>query len=83
MTKYNVDDITTTVYDEFFRVLEVLPYNKYRGLVGNVARPMDLYVTVKDECDLKSVIGKARYPLFEVFDVKIEGVDKDDWTRFF
>ena len=78
MSKYNVNDITTTVYDEFFRVLEVLPYNKYRGLVGNIARPMDLYVTVKDEDDLKSVIGKARYPLFRVFDVKIEGVDKDE-----
>ena len=78
MTEYNVDDITTTVYDEFFRVLEVLPCNKYRGLVGDITRPMDLYVTVKDEYDLKSVIGKARYPLFEVFDVKIEGVDKDD-----
>lgn len=78
MIEYNVDDITTTVHYEFFRVLEVLPYNKYRGLVGDIARPMDLYVTVKDEYDLKSVIGKARYPLFEVFDVKIEGVDKDD-----
>ncbi len=78
MSKYNVDDVTTTIYSEFFRVLEVLPYNKYRGLVGSVTRPMDLYVTVKDEDDLKSIIGKARYPLFEVFDVKIEGVSKDD-----
>lgn len=82
MNKYNVDDITTTVYDEFFRVLEVLPYKKYRGLVGDIARPMNLYVTVKDEYDLKSVIGKARYPLFEVFDAKIEGVDseEEEWT---
>ena len=78
ISKYNIDDITTTVYDEFFRVLEVLPYNKYRGLVGNVAKPMDLYVTVKDEDDLKLVIGKARYPLYRVFDVFIEGVDKDE-----
>lgn len=77
MSKYNVDDITTTVYDELFRVLEVLPYNKYRGLVGDFARPMDLYVTVKDEDDLKPAIGKARYPLFRVFDVFIEGVDND------
>lgn len=78
MSKYNVDDITTTVYDEFFRVLEILPYGKYRGLVGSVARPMDLYVTIKDEDDLKPAIGKARYPLYRVFDVFIEGVDKDD-----
>ena len=77
MSKYNVNDITTTIYDEFFRVLEVLPYNKYRGLVGSLARPMDLYVTVKDEDDLKPAIGKARYPLYRVFDVKIEGVDND------
>ena len=34
MSKYKVDDITTTVYIELFRVLEVLPYNKYRRLVG-------------------------------------------------
>lgn len=78
MGKYSVDDITITVHYEFFRVLEVLPYNKYRGLVGDIARPMDLYVTVKDGYELKSVIGKARYSLFRVFDVKIEGVDKDD-----
>lgn len=78
MSKYNVDDITTTVYDEFFRVLEVLPYNKYRGLVGNVARPLDFYITIKDEDDLKPAIGKARYPLYRVFDVFIKGVDKDE-----
>ena len=78
MSKYNVDDVTITIHDEFFRVLEVLPYNRYRGLVGDIARPMNLYITVKAEDNLKSVIGKARYPLFEVFDVKIEGVDKDD-----
>ena len=77
MSKYNVNDITTTVYDELFRVLEVLPYNKYRGLVGDVARPMDLHISVRDEDELKKVIGKARYPLFRVFDVFIEGVDND------
>jgi hypothetical protein len=78
MSKYNVDDITITIDNDFFRVLEVLPYNKYRGLVGDIARPIDLHVTVKDEDELRSVIGKARYSLFRVFDVKIEGVDKDD-----
>ena len=78
MSKYNIDDITTTIYDEFFRVLEILPYGKYRGLVGNVARPMDTHISVRDENELKKIIGKARYPLFRVFDVKIEGVDKDD-----
>lgn len=78
MSKYNIDDITTTIYDEFFRVLEVLPYNKYRGLVGIIEQPITMHVSVRDEDELKSVIGKARYPLFRVFDVKIEGVDKDD-----
>ena len=78
MTEYNVDDITTTVYDEFFRVLEVLPCNKYRGLRGDITKPTDLFITVRDEKEIKNVIGKARYPLFEVFDVKIEGVDKDE-----
>lgn len=79
MSKYNIDNITTTIYDEFFRVLEVLPYNKYRGLVGSVSEPMYLHVTVRDEDELKPAIGKARYPLYRgVFDVFIEGVDKDD-----
>lgn len=78
MSKYNVNDITITIHDEFFRILEVLPYNKYRGLVGDIAKPINLYVTVKDEDDLRSVLGKARYSLFRVFDAKIEGVDKDD-----
>ena len=78
MSKYNVDDIAITIYDEFFRVLEVLPYNKYRGLVGDVARPMDMNISVRDEDELKPAIGKARYPLFRVFDVFIEGVDKDE-----
>lgn len=78
MSKYNVDDITTTVYDEFFRVLEILPYNKYRGLVGDVTQPINMHVAIRDEEDLKTVIGKARYSLFKVFDIKIEGVDKDE-----
>ena len=78
MNKYNVDDITTTVYDEFFRVLEVLPYNKYRGLVGIIEQPINMHISVRDADELKKVIGKARYPLFRVFDVFIEGVDKDD-----
>lgn len=78
MNKYNVDDITTTVYNELFRVLEVLPYNKYRGLVGIIEQPITLHVSVRDEDELKNVIGKARYPLFRVFDVFIEGVDKDE-----
>lgn len=78
MSKYNVDDITTTVYDEFFRVLEVLPYNKYRGLVGVIEQPICMHVSVRDEDELKPAIGKARYPLYRVFDVFIEGVDKDD-----
>lgn len=78
MSKYNIDDITTTVYDEFFRVLDVLPYNKYRGLVGNVLQPIDsMCISIRDEDELKSVVGKARYPLYRVFDVKIEGVDSD------
>ena len=78
MSKYNVNDITTTVYDEFFRILEVLPYNKYRGLVGVIEQPIYMHISVRDEDELKSVIGKARYSLFKVFDVKIEGVDKDE-----
>ena len=78
MSKYNVDDIAITIYDEYFRVLEVLPYNKYRGLVGDVTRPIDMHISVRDEDELKPAIGKARYPLFRVFDVFIEGVDKDE-----
>lgn len=78
MSKYNVNDIITTIYNELFRVLEVLPYNKYWGLVGDVTRPIDLHVAYRDEDELKKVIGKARYPLFKVFDVFIEGVDKDE-----
>ena len=78
MSKYNVNDITTTVYDEFFRILEVLPYNKYRGLVGVIEQPIYMCISVRDEDELKPVIGKARYSLSKVFDVKIEGVDKDE-----
>lgn len=78
MTKYNIDDVTITIYDEFFRILEVLPYNQYRGLVGDIIRPKDLHITVRDEDEIKNIMGKARYPFFRIFDVKIEGVDKND-----
>lgn len=78
MSKYSIDDVTITIHNEFFRVLEILPFNKYRGLVRDNAKPLNLFITVKDEDEIKNVLGKARYPLLKVFDVKIEGVDKDD-----
>lgn len=53
MSKYNIGDITTTVYDEFFRVLEVLLYNKYRGLVGIIEQPICMHISVRDEDELK------------------------------
>ena len=78
MNKYNIDDVTVTIHNEFFRVLDILPYNKYRGLISDTTEPLELFTTIKDENELKSVIGKARYPLLKVFDVKIEGVDVDE-----
>ena len=77
MSKYNVDDIIITVYDEIFRVLEVLPYDEYRGLRGDFMKPIDMYIAIRREDELKKVVGKARYSLYRVFDAKIDGVDDD------